>query len=298
MNPIKVDEKYDYNRPEYGGFSGLDRDALQKLVSLVKTLTFEKIQALYGISFETYLQLRHNRFAGVVIPQWFKNRGEMLYTPKLDGMAGSVTELVKPEIVVNGTKVNPWSVEFSIPLIERPWGPVYDPDRELIEPYRNGVFTFSFPQPQKHIPKFKVRLEDVRIVNADDDEDNFKSGNDYELFLGITLYKSDEGQKFSRSDWTLRSFVNTVEIERVWKGLEGVADSPEVIKNWFGVVNLAEVKDVWSSTEYTGDFPREFMMFLVDSGENGFAKMVIEISTLDFGGKVVITPVYSKPLEF
>jgi hypothetical protein len=234
----------------------------------------------------------------VVIPQWFKNRGELLYTPKLDGMAGRLTELAKPEIVVNGTKVNPWSVEFSIPLIERPWGYAYNTRGDPVDPYRNGVFTFSFPQPQKNITMFKVRLVDARVVNDEDEDTNYKTLADYELFLGITLYKSDEGQKFSRSDWTLRSFVNTVEIERVWKGLEGVADSPEVVKGWMGVVNFPEVKDVWSNTEYTGDFPREFMMFLVESGDNGFVKMVIEMSTLDFGGKVVITPVYSKPLEF
>jgi hypothetical protein len=225
----------------------------------------------------------------------------MLCTPKLEEMVGKLTYPVTPNVVTNSSKTIPWSVEFSLPLIDRPYGNIWaQVDGEVyVHPYYDGEYKFSFPKPQPNIPKFKVQLSDVRIVNQDDDVQNFKTRSDYELNITIVLHNGDPETKFARSSWTLKTFQEKIVFEREWKGITGIKDSPNMMQTWSEEGIDAEIfRDLYTEVPCTDDVPREFTMLMVESEASGFTQMTIELSVLDFGGNVVISPVYSKPLEF
>jgi hypothetical protein len=160
-----VDSSRAYN-PWLGFF--LDRDGLQKLLLSVKTLDFAKVRALYGMSQEIYMGVKHERFGSC-----------MLNTIKNEHLQNKLPTV----------HYDPSKFDFQLALmISRP-SPWFIDLVILDEHFRNTLYCY-FPKRHKTFRKMKVQ------TNLSE----FNSSYAYDITIHINLLCGEQSVNYEYID--------------------------------------------------------------------------------------------------
>jgi hypothetical protein len=282
ISPITVPDTYECTSTPHGGFAGLDRDALQHLISSVKTIDYDKIRAIYGTSSEVCQQIHHFAFKDTVLPQVLINRNTLLYRPISDEKVSRSTPTAR--VVVNPSRTEPWSIIYAFKRYKS-----LTNSKFIFEKPHALVPSFMETNPQPPMKSFRVNLINPTLRKRERKR-NSMFNKVHDLSISISL-KNDGSKTFVRSMWDHSSLYKRA--RTFGHHDNGFRDANE--EQFYGII-----KEEYYKPKLDGkDIPNEFIIPLVeDHPLHSFSILTICLSNDELKADVIITPIYSTPLTY